>query len=74
MTSRSRILIADTIVPEIGARRHVALQDINMMSFGGMERTQLQWEALLLQSGLKLKKIWLREGNAMGVLEAVLPQ
>ncbi|KAL8923533.1 MAG: hypothetical protein Q9172_003069 [Xanthocarpia lactea] len=58
MSLRSRILIADTIVPNIGAPRHVALQDINMMSFGGMERTLTQWNELLDSANLKIKRVW----------------
>ena len=72
MTASSRILIFDTIVPEMNAPRHIALQDINMMSFGGMERTQRQWEELIGKAGLKVKKVWRAEGNLMGVVEAVL--
>ncbi len=71
MTSRSRILIVDTVVPDIGAPRHMALQDINMMSFGGMERTRLQWEDLLAAAGLSIKKIWAGEGNLQKVIEAI---
>ena len=71
MTARSRILIFDTIVPEVNAPRHVTMQDINMMSFGGTERTQRQWEELLGKAGLRIKKVWRAEGNLMGVVEAV---
>ena len=72
MTSHSRILITDTVVPEIGAPRHVAMQDINMMSFGGMERTKVQWENLLREAGLSVKKYWAREGDLQNTIEAVV--
>ena len=72
MSSRSRILITDTVVPEMGAPRHVALQDINMMSFGGMERTQLQWEILLKTAGLSIKRIWAGDGDLQNTIEAIL--
>lgn len=72
MTVRSRILIIDTIVPDVGASRHVTLQDINMMSFGGIERTKSQWEGLLEGAGLRLRRIWSAEGNLMGAVEAIL--
>jgi len=49
----------------------MALQDINMMSFGGMERTRLQWEDLLAAAGLSIKKIWAGEGNLQKVIEAI---
>ena len=73
MSSRSRLLITDTVVPEMGAPRHVALQDINMMSFGGMERTRLQWERLLRGAGLNIKTYWTATGNLQNTIEAVLP-
>ena len=72
MNSRSRVLISDTVVPEMGAPRHVALQDINMMSFGGMERTRLQWEDLLQKAGLSIKQFWAREGDLQNTIEATL--
>lgn len=72
MNSRSRILIADTVVPEMDVPRHVALQDINMMSLGGMERTQVQWEGLLGRAGLKIKTIWSGDVNVQSVIEATL--
>lgn len=72
MSSRSHILITDTVVPEIGAPRHVALQDISMMSFGGMERTKLQWVDLLTEVGLSIKQFWTSDGNLQNVIDAVL--
>ena len=73
LSSRSRILITDTVIPEMNAPRHVALQDINMMSFGGMERTQLQWEALLREAGLVIVKFWAQDGDLQHTIEAGLP-
>ena len=72
MGSRSRILITDNEVPEMGTPRHVAMADINMMSFGGMERTRLQWKALLGRAGLSIKKFWAGEGNLHNMIEATL--
>ncbi len=72
MDYRSRILITDTVVPELEAPRHVALQDINMMSFAGMERTQSQWKDLLEGVGLQVRKFWTNEGNLQNVIEARL--
>ena len=57
----------------MNAPRHVALQDINMMSFGGMERTQLQWEALLEEAGLVIVKFWAEDGDLQNTIEAGLP-
>lgn len=72
MNSRSRILITDTVLPEENAPRSVALQDINMMGFGGMERTQAQWESLLEGVGLRIKEIWTGKGHLQNVIEAKL--
>lgn len=72
MTSRSRVLIADAVVPNMGAPRHLALQDINMMSLGGMERTRVQWKHLLDNAGFKIKRIWAGDGNLYSIIEAVL--
>jgi len=71
MDCHSRILITDTVIPEIGVSRHAALQDINMMSFGGMERTYLQWEGLLRVAGLSIKRVWTSGGNLQNTIEAV---
>ena len=72
MSSRSRVLITDTVVPAVDVPRHVALMDINMMSFGGMERTRSQWERLLQKAGLKAKRFWADEGDLQNTIEAVL--
>ena len=72
MSSRSRILITDTVVPTVNVPRHVALMDINVMSFGGMERTQSQWECLLQKAGLRVKRFWANEGDLQNTIEAVL--
>lgn len=74
MNSRSRVVIADMALPDVGAPRDMALQDLNMMSFGGMERTERQWQELIVAAGLVLKKIWKGDGGAKhAVIEAVLP-
>lgn len=46
-TSRSRVLIIDTVVSEVGVPLRMALQDVSMMTFGGMKRTLPQWKELL---------------------------
>lgn len=71
MSLHSRILITDTVVPEFGAPRRMALQDINMMSFGGMERTLPQWQELLNKAGLKVQRVWAGDGNLQNTIEAV---
>lgn len=74
MNARSRIVIADMALPDVGAPRDMALQDLNMMSFGGMERTESQWQELVTSAGLVLRRIWRGNGGAKhAVIEAVLP-
>ncbi|KAH6609160.1 hypothetical protein Trco_002506 [Trichoderma cornu-damae] len=73
LSPSSRILIFDTVVPNVKAPRDLALQDLNMMSFAGMERTERQWEDLLKASGLRLVKYWRSNVTKHAVIEASLP-
>jgi len=72
MGSRSRILISDNAVPVRGASMRMALQDLNMMAFAGMERTERQWRELLEKAGLVMVKVWRAEGSMHVVVEARL--
>ena len=72
MNSRSRILITENVLPATGAPRGMVLQDINMMGFGGMERTRIQWEDLLEEAGLSIRRVWSTEGNLQATIEASL--
>jgi hypothetical protein len=74
MKQHSRILIADMALPDVDAPRDMALQDLNMMSFGGMERSEAQWRDLVEGAGLVLRHIWKSEHGAKhAVIEAGLP-
>ena len=75
MGEHSRIIIADMVMPDIHVPREQALQDLNMMSFGGLERTEKQWQHLIRESGLKLHKIWRNSagGAKHAAIEALLP-
>jgi hypothetical protein len=74
MDELSRVLIADMVLPDAGCPRDLAMQDLNMMSLGGMERSTSEWRQLLDSAGLKLRKIWINEdGPKHAVVEAVLP-
>lgn len=73
LAPESRILILDTAVPNVQASRDLALQDLNMMSFAGMERTDQQWENLLNSVGLKLLHIWRSDVTKHAVIEIALP-
>ena len=69
---RSRILIHDIIVPEVGATMSHAWQDLSLMAVGGTERTAKDFSRLLDDAGLRLVKIWRKSGDMMGVVEARL--
>lgn len=61
-------------LPDVEAPRDMALQDINMMSFGGIERNRSQWRELIESAGLVLRKCWSgKDGAKHAVVEAVLP-
>lgn len=72
MNGQSRILISDTSVPNSGATRATALQDLNMMAFAGMERTDEQWHDLVQKAGLRFVRFWREEGSMHVVVEARL--
>ena len=57
MSPRSRLLIADAVVPDIGAPLFNALMDIGLITIGGGERTESEWRELLESAGLKLVSI-----------------
>lgn len=73
MDEFSRILIADMVLPDTDCPRDLTMQDLNMMSLGGMERSESEWRRLLDSTGLVLQKIWIKDGPKHAVIEAVLP-
>jgi O-methyltransferase domain len=59
ISSHSRILIWEYVLPDTGAAAVPALLDIQMMMMvGGKERTEKQWAALLVSVGLEIVKLW----------------
>ncbi|XHG03898.1 hypothetical protein AWENTII_007185 [Aspergillus wentii] len=69
---KSRVLITEYIVPEVGSTMFSAWMDQTMMTFGGLERTEKDWARLLDISGLHLVKIWRTPGVPVGVVEGRL--
>ncbi|KAJ9365685.1 hypothetical protein DTO280E4_654 [Paecilomyces variotii] len=69
---KSRVLITEFIVPEVGSSMLAAWMDQAMMTFGGTERTEKNFERLLDISGLKLVKVWKAPGTPVGIIEAIL--
>lgn len=72
MNGQSKILISDISVPSHGASRATVLQDLNMMAFAGMERSDEQWQDLVWKAGLRFICFWREEGSTHVVLEARL--
>lgn len=67
----SSLLIDDWVLPDVNAPVAGGTYDIMMlMLLSGMERSESQWRALLESLGLKVKKIWRKEGVGEGVIEA----
>ncbi|KAH6851189.1 O-methyltransferase-domain-containing protein [Chaetomium sp. MPI-CAGE-AT-0009] len=54
LAADSRLLIDETVVPDVGADAWVAGLDLNMMLLGGMERREDEWAALLDRAGLRM--------------------
>ncbi|GKZ99987.1 hypothetical protein AnigIFM60653_007047 [Aspergillus niger] len=69
---KSRVLITEHIVPDVGGTMFHAWMDQTMMTFGGLERTKKDWAHLLDISGLELVKVWRAPGVPVGVVEARL--
>ncbi|PIG88503.1 O-methyltransferase [Aspergillus arachidicola] len=69
---KSRVLITEYILPEVGSNMFHAWMDHTMMTFAGRERTEKDWERLLDISGLRLVKVWRAPGIPVGVVEARL--
>ncbi|CAI7564758.1 unnamed protein product [Penicillium pancosmium] len=58
MTSHSRILIDDAVLPDTDAAWQVTMADLALMSScGGVERTKRRWESLADAAGLKIEQI-----------------
>jgi demethylsterigmatocystin 6-O-methyltransferase len=58
MSSHSRILIDDAVLPDTGAVWQVTMADLALMNCcGGVERTKRQWESLADAAGLKIEQI-----------------
>ena len=72
MNNDSRTLINELVLPDEGYKRRMALNDLVMLTFGGMERSQSQWGTLLQEVGFKIKRICRKSGENLSVIEAVL--
>jgi hypothetical protein len=69
----SRVLVNEWVVPERNPSRFMTIGDMNMMSIGGMERTEKQHRELLEAAGLKVEKIYYAgDSFSCSVIEAVV--
>ena len=69
---KSKILVADFVMPEIDVPRYRSASDIMMaILIGGAERTERQWKRLLSRTDkkLSLEKIWAHPVGKEFVLE-----
>ncbi|KAG4033051.1 hypothetical protein MFRU_005g00690 [Monilinia fructicola] len=72
MTSNSRLLIAEIVLPEEGEDIEAAWLDITMLLFSGKERSEHEWIKLLDVAGMRLERVYGAEGTKYSVLEAWL--
>lgn len=68
---KSRILIAERVLPNLGCSQLDATWDLIMMRHSGKERTESQWHDLLGSAGLRISQIWPCEGEEM-IIEGML--
>lgn len=69
---RSRLLIAEMVVPAQKADALTACYDLVMLCIGGLQRTEKQWADLLDRAGFRLTKVWSAPGSDTAVVEAWL--
>ncbi|KKY31917.1 putative o-methyltransferase b [Diaporthe ampelina] len=55
---RTKLLLADLVLPTTNVGMQEAVRDFTMFRLGGMERTEAQWRQLLARNGLDIKRIW----------------
>ena len=68
----STLLINEFVLREQGVTQPEAGLDINMLTFGGIERNESQWRALLKGVGLGVRKVWRARVGSTAVIEAEL--
>ena len=69
----SRLLIHETVLPDVGSGLMDVLVDMTLMiGCGGMERTESHWYELLGKCGFTIVKLWRAEAININVIEAVV--
>lgn len=75
MDKSSRLLINEFVLPNTETSQLQASLDIMMMALvSGLERTEMQWRALLESIGLEVVKIWSVVPEAEAVIETRLKE
>ncbi|OKL62580.1 hypothetical protein UA08_02970 [Talaromyces atroroseus] len=69
---KSRLVIAEIVVPPTGGDSETGWMDLVLMTVTGVERSAKDWEELLNAAGLKLEKIYTSPGTNHGAVQAVL--
>jgi hypothetical protein len=69
---KSRLVIAEIVVPPTGGDSETGWMDLVLMTVTGVERSAKDWEELLSAAGLKLEKIYTSPGTNHGAIQAVL--
>lgn len=68
----SRLLISEIVMPRGRTDIQTAWSDVNMLTFGGIERSEKQWTDLLDSAGLKVARVHGEDGGCwFRVLEVV---
>jgi hypothetical protein len=70
--NKSRLVIAEIIIPATGADVESGWMDMTMLGVSGSERTEEHWGRLLGEAGLKLVRTMRAPGSNYGALEAWL--
>jgi len=71
----SKILINESVVPDVGAPWQITNLDWTMMAMLiNRERTESQWRELLRSVGLQISGIWKPDGGNESIIEAVLAE
>jgi fumagillin biosynthesis methyltransferase len=66
----SKLLVCETVLPDVGCSGFDSLADISRTTFSSMQRSEKQWTALLASVGLRIVKIWPAKGGPFSVIEA----
>lgn len=69
----SKLLINESVVPDVGATWSITSMDWLMMALGAVkERIEKQWRTLLERAGLTVVGIWTYDQGTESLIEAEL--